>query len=155
MPRFFPASCLAGNPNLILEMSSSDTLRSFLRQGTHFVKSTNQTLLALVAIAVTVGALWFTNGAVAPKQSTWADVVTEAQQGGYNLISTDDLFERFSEDRNSLLLVDTRQDWEYRSGHIQGAVNFPMEPTWFARWRKKPDLGKLLGPDKQRLVVFY
>ena len=34
------------------------------------------------------------------------------------------------------MLIDTRQDWEYRTGHIQGAINFPMEPTWWSRWRK-------------------
>jgi rhodanese-related sulfurtransferase len=51
--------------------------------------------------------------------------------------------------------VDTRQEWEYRTGHIQGAPNFPMEPTWFARWQRKGELGKLLGPDKERSVVFY
>ena len=119
------------------------------------MKGTSKTFLAMLAIAVTLGSLWYTNGAVAPRQATWADVVVEAQHGGYNLITTDDLAKRYRQDRNSLLLVDTRQEWEYRSGHILGAVNFPMEPTWFARWWKKGDLDKLLGPDKNRFIVFY
>ena len=54
-----------------------------------------------------------------------------------------------------VLLVDTRQDWEYRSGHIQGAVNFPLEPTAWSRWRSQGRLAALLGPDQDRLVVFY
>jgi rhodanese-related sulfurtransferase len=54
-----------------------------------------------------------------------------------------------------LLIVDTRQDWEYRSGHIKGAVDFPLEPGWWARWRAQKRLAALLGPDKDRLVVFY
>ncbi len=39
------------------------------------------------------------------------------------------LSERYQKDAKSLLLVDTRQEWEYRTGHLKGAVNFPMEPT--------------------------
>ena len=83
------------------------------------------------------------------------DVVAEAEIGGYRLISTEDLWKRYRENRDSLLLVDTRQGWEYRTGHIKGAVNFPMEPTWLSRWRKKGDLGRLLGEDKDRTLVFY
>ncbi len=113
------------------------------------------TLLACVAAAVTIAALWATNGADTPKEATWDDVVAEAETGGYRLISTEDLWKRFRQSRDSLLLVDTRQGWEYRTGHIKGAVNFPMEPTWFARWQKRGDLGRLLGDDKDRTLVFY
>lgn len=113
------------------------------------------TLLAVIAVAATVGALWLTNGAVAPKKATWDDVVAEAQNGNYRLISSDDLWRRYTENRDGLLLVDTRQEWEYRSGHIKGAVNFPMEPTWLARWQKKGDLSRLLGADKDRSIIFY
>ncbi len=113
------------------------------------------TILALLAVAATVGALWLTNGAVTPKEATWDDVLAEAKKGGYRLLSTEELRKRFSENRDSLLLVDSRQEWEYRTGHIQGAVNFPMEPTWLAQWRKKGDLGRLLGADKDRTIVFY
>ena len=117
--------------------------------------ATRSTLLAVLAVAVTVGALLMTNGAVTPKEATWDDVVTEAEKGGYKLISTEDLWKRYSDNRDSLLLVDTRQEWEYRTGHAQGAVSFPMEPTWLARWQKKEDLGKFLGADKDRTVIFY
>jgi hypothetical protein len=30
-----------------------------------------------------------------------------------------------------------------------------MEPTWWSRWRKADSLKELLGPDKDRKVVFY
>lgn len=66
------------------------------------------TLLAVIAFAATVGALWLTNGAVAPKKETWDDVVAEAENGKYRLISTDDLWRRYTENRDGLLLVDTR-----------------------------------------------
>jgi rhodanese-related sulfurtransferase len=83
------------------------------------------------------------------------DARAEAARGGYRLISTDDLWQRYEADPDGLLLVDTRQEWEYRSGHIKGAINFPLEPTWLSRWRKKGDLEAVLGPDKDRFIVFY
>ena len=119
------------------------------------MKNIKMTLPTLIAIAVTVGALWFTNRSVTPKKATWEDVVTEAEMGGYKLISTDELWERYSKNPDSLLVVDTRQEWEYRTGHSKGAVNFPMEPTWWSRWQKKGDLEVLLGSDKDRSIVFY
>ncbi len=112
-------------------------------------------ILALLAVLVTTGALWLTNGAVTPKDATWNDVVAEADTGGYRLITTADLWKRHNAKQDRLLLVDTRQEWEYRTGHIEGAVNFPMEPTWLARWQKKDDLGRLLGENKERTVIFY
>ena len=83
------------------------------------------------------------------------DVRAEAARGGYRLISTDDLWQKYEAAPDGLLMVDTRQEWEYRTGHIKGALNFPMEPTGWARWRKKGALSKFLGPDKNQLIVFY
>lgn len=111
--------------------------------------------LPLLAITVTVGVLWFTNRAVTPKEPTWDDVVAEAKEGGYRLINTDELRQRYEKDRKSTLLVDTRQDWEFAMGHIKGALNFPMEPTAWSRWQKKGKLAETIGPDKNRFIVFY
>jgi len=113
------------------------------------------TFIALAAVMITVGALWFTNRAVTPKQATWDDVLAEANAGAYQIITTDELSERYQKDANSLLLVDTRQEWEYRTGHLKGAVNFPMEPTWWSRWRKASALETLVGPVKDRIIIFY
>ncbi|MBI5247953.1 MAG: rhodanese-like domain-containing protein [Desulfomonile tiedjei] len=111
--------------------------------------------LPLLAITITVGVLWFTNRAVTPKEPTWDDVVVEAREGGYRLINTDELKQRFEGDSQNILLVDTRQDWEFAMGHIKGAVNFPMEPTAWSRWQKKGQLEETLGPDKNRFIAFY
>ncbi len=108
-----------------------------------------------MAIAFTAVALWFTNGSVTPNEATWEDVQNEAKQGGYHIINTEELWKRYSKNPDSLLLVDTRQEWEYRTGHIKGAVNFPMEPTWLSRWRKKGDLETFLGSNKDLFIVFY
>ncbi len=89
------------------------------------------------------------------KDTTWDDVKAEARKGGYRLITTEELAKLYNQDSQKLLLVDTRQDWEYRSGHIKGAVNFPIEPSTWGRWRSQGPLAKLLGHDKDRPVFFY
>lgn len=112
-------------------------------------------LLALVAAILTVGALWYVNRPVVVQDATPAQVQAEAQRGGYHLINTTELAKLYQQAAANFLLVDTRQEWEYRSGHIKGAVNFPMEPTWWFRWRSQGRMASLLGPDKDRVVVFY
>ena len=119
------------------------------------MKGTIKAFLAMVAIAITMGSLWYSNRVVPPKEAAWDDVKAEARQAGYQLITTDELFKRYTTKPESLLLVDTRQEWEYRTGHIKGALNFPMEPTWMSRWRNKGALEKFLGPKKERYLVFY
>ncbi|MFZ0942845.1 MAG: rhodanese-like domain-containing protein [Syntrophobacteraceae bacterium] len=111
--------------------------------------------IAFVAVLLTVGAIWFSNRTVAPGPATWDDVLAEAKAGGYKIITTDELSERYQKDAKGLLLVDTRQEWEYRTGHLKGALNFPVEPTWWSRWRRASALESFLGPDKDRLAVFY
>lgn len=115
----------------------------------------NATIAAIVAVLITIASLWFTNRAVTPKQATWDDVLVEGKNGGYRIITTEELATRYQQDPGILFLVDTRQEWEYRTGHIKGAENFPMEPTAWARWRKASELEKFLGPDKDRALVFY
>ena len=119
------------------------------------MKGLSKALVALVAVTITLGALWHTNRVVPPEEATWDDVKAEARQGDYQLITTDELSRQYTAKPESLLLVDTRQEWEYRTGHIKNAVNFPIEPTWLSRWRNKGALQKFLGPDKNRLIVFY
>jgi predicted sulfurtransferase len=112
-------------------------------------------LLPFITITLIGGVLWATNRSVSPKESTWHDVVAEAGDGGYRLISLDELKNRYETDLENTLLIDTRQEWEFASGHIAGAVNFPMEPTRWSRWWKKSELAQVLGPDKNRFIVFY
>lgn len=119
------------------------------------MKNTRKALLALVAIAITVGVLWFNNRTVTSKEATLDDVLVEAKRGGYRIINTEELWERYRQDPKNFLLVDTRQEWEYQTGHIKGALNFPIEPTRLSRWRKKGELETFLGPDKNRFIVFY
>ncbi|NJL60046.1 MAG: rhodanese-like domain-containing protein [Desulfobacteraceae bacterium] len=112
-------------------------------------------ILIVTALLCITGLLVMTNLAVTPKEPTWEDVAAESRSGGYKLIGTAELFEKYQQNRDRMLLIDTRQDWEYRTGHIRGAVNFPMEPTGWSRWQKRAALEQFLGKDKERFLVFY
>jgi hypothetical protein len=112
-------------------------------------------LLALAAVMLTVAVLWLTGNSVAPREATWQDALIEAQSGGYRLITTADLAREYETRGETLLVVDTRQEWEYRTGHIRGSIPFPIEPTGWSRWRQADALATLLGPDKDRFIVFY
>ncbi len=112
-------------------------------------------LLTLLAVALTLGGLWYAHRPTAPPVATWQDVQAEAARGGYRLISTAEVAARARLEPQNLLLVDTRQEWEYRTGHLKEAVNFPFEPTAWSRWRKASALEAFLGPDKDRTIIFY
>ena len=111
--------------------------------------------IAAVLVLITAGFVWYGKQPVAPKESTWDDVLTEATNGGYQLVTTEELRDHYQNDPESILFVDTRQEWEYRTGHIETAVNFPMEPTWWSRWRRSGDLEDFLGSNKEVMLVFY
>ena len=119
------------------------------------MKFVRSILLPILVVLLAVGALWYTNRAVTPRTSTWAYVLDEAEKGGYGIISNKALWERYRSSPDKVFLVDARQEWEYRTGHIKGASSFPMEPTGWSRWRKQKPLEALLGPDKNRFIVFY
>jgi len=119
------------------------------------MRRTGSIIMAVIAVGITIAVLWFQNRPVVVKKATHEDVMAEAQKGGYGLIDTEQLWDLYQKKLDDILIVDTRQEWEYRTGHIKGAVNFPMEPTWWARWRKKRALAEFLGPDRSRTVIFY
>jgi predicted sulfurtransferase len=119
------------------------------------MKSLKRLILAFVSISIALGYLSFTRPNINPKETTLEEVLIDAQKAGYQLITTEQLQQLYKDKFGAFLLVDTRQEWEYRAGHIKGAINFPMEPTWRARWRKAGKLKTLLGADKDRPIVFY
>ena len=112
-------------------------------------------VLPPLAVTATFFILWYLQLPAPEISSSPAQVQAEAQAGGYRLIDVDALAAWYGSEREKILLVDTRQEWEHRAGHIQGSVNFPVEPGWWDRWRKKNALKTLLGPDKDKSIVFY
>jgi hypothetical protein len=113
-------------------------------------------LLPLVAIAATALLLWVDQKPSDPvPASGMAEVVKGAKSGGYRLVDIDTLWDWYQNRPETTLLVDTRQEWEYRAGTIEGSLHFSMEPTRWAQWTRKGDLAELLGEDKSQTIVFY
>jgi len=86
---------------------------------------------------------------------TMEDVRAEAARGGYRLIDFAELRGRLEREPGRLLLVDTRQDWEHRTGSIPDSINFSFEPTRWSRLKNRWALKKALGADTTRPLVFY
>jgi len=107
-------------------------------------------------IALTVPLLVVKPGAlVAAGAPTMEDVRAEASRGGYRLIDLGELRGRLEREPGRVLLVDTRQDWEFRTGHIPNSINFSFEPTRWSRLKNRWALKAALGADKSRPLVFY
>jgi hypothetical protein len=86
---------------------------------------------------------------------TMEDVRAESVNGGYRLIVFGELRDRIEREPGRLLLVDTRQDWEHRTGHIPDSINFSFEPTVWSRLKNRWALKEALGADTSRPLVFY
>ena len=84
-------------------------------------------------------------------------VVAEARKGGYQLITPEELKKEYPKDSAAFLLVDTRQEWAYQMQHIKGASHIDFTPTWWNQYSPvtRSEMKKLLGPDKNKKVIFY
>jgi predicted sulfurtransferase len=84
-------------------------------------------------------------------------IVTEGRKGGYDLITPEELKKEYLKDPAAFFLVDTRQEWAYQMQHIKGAVHIDFTPTWWNQYSPvtRSEMKKLLGPDKNKKVVFY
>jgi 3-mercaptopyruvate sulfurtransferase SseA len=83
------------------------------------------------------------------------DVRAEAVRGGYRLVDFGELRDRLEREPGRILFVDTRQDWEHRTGHIPDSINFSFEPTLWSRLKNRRALKAALGADTSRPLVFY
>jgi thiosulfate/3-mercaptopyruvate sulfurtransferase len=81
----------------------------------------------------------------------------EVERGGYKVITTSEL-KGWLDQKKDRLVVDTMPYEDgYRKKHIPGAVQieFPIPEMTQLDEKKKADLEKILGPNKDRLIVFY
>ncbi len=108
-----------------------------------------------IAVAMTLRALWYVHLPTSVATSTIETVKQEAAEGSYQLVDMEALSHLHQADLENILLVDTRQEWEHRAGHIAGSAHFPIEPTWWAQLLNRGALKALLGPDKKNTIVFY
>ena len=106
------------------------------------------TVMAILLLALSTAA-------EEPPTDAAAAVQKEAEKGNYRLMDVDELWEIYRNKETNALLIDTRQEWEFQTGHIAGSVHFSMETTWFARLIQRGPMAQALGPDKDRILVFY
>ena len=81
----------------------------------------------------------------------------DVSKGGYALITTDEL-KAMLEKKEPVLVVDTMPlEASYNKQHVKGAVQFefPTEEQTEMTQAQKAEFEKLLGPDKNRKIVFY
>ena len=85
-----------------------------------------------------------------------------ASSNGYNLMTVDELKKAMDEGKDMLLVDTMRYEQSYKINHIPGAKHFTMSskpmPTWdtsATEGKTQEDFIKLLGPDKNRMIVIY
>jgi thiosulfate/3-mercaptopyruvate sulfurtransferase len=108
-----------------------------------------------VVYANTGMALWGTSEVDTEKVSV--TFAREVARGGYQIVSTDEL-KIWIDQKKDMLIVDTMPfEASFKKNHIPGAVNFelPVPEMTTMDDKTKEAFEKLLGPDKNRLIVFY
>lgn len=81
----------------------------------------------------------------------------EVERGGYKIVNTQEL-KKWLDEKKPMLLIDTMPyEASYKKEHVPTAVQmeFPIPEMTTIDDKKKAELEKLLGPDKNRLIVFY
>jgi thiosulfate/3-mercaptopyruvate sulfurtransferase len=89
-------------------------------------------------------------------------LVREVQQGGYDVVTTDEL-KKWIDEGKGMLIVDTMPyEASYKKTHVPGAKQFlfpiPDMNTWDTQetdGKTQKDFMALLGPDKNKTIVIY
>ncbi len=81
----------------------------------------------------------------------------EVERGGYKVITTQEL-KNWIDQKKDMLIVDTMPPDNFKTQHIPGAVNSEIqrqpELTQMSE-KMRADFTRLLGPNKDRTIVFY
>ncbi len=116
--------------------------------------------LALAAFCAPAFADKFTDEV--EKEQGAVKLVREVQRGGYDLVTAEELKKMIDESKD-MLIVDTMPlEDSYKKMHVPGAKQFLFPIPDMKEWDVKETDGKtekdfvaLLGPDKDKTIVFY
>jgi len=111
--------------------------------------------IGLAFLAVT-GAVWAADKEL-ENEKIAVKFEREVERGGYKVITTQEL-KVWLDQKKDMLIVDTMPADNFKKQHIPGAVNFEIQRTpelTEMSDKMKTDFEKLLGPDKNRTIVFY
>ena len=86
----------------------------------------------------------------------WPSALDEAQKDGYTLTTPAEIQNLYASD-TSYFIVDVRPDYEFKAGHLPGAKNFEIDlgDRFGLKPQKKEAFEKILGADKNRVIVIY
>ena len=86
----------------------------------------------------------------------WERAEMVARQEGYRLVSLQQL-QTLYDSKQNFLIVDVRPDYQFREGHLPGAVQIEIDPG--DRYSLKPDkrsrFRSVLGSDINRRIIIY
>jgi len=85
------------------------------------------------------------------------NLLKEVERGGYKVVTTAEL-KGWVDQKKDMLIVDTMPyEDSYKKQHVPGAVQmeFPIPELTQLDENKKAEFEKLLGPNKDRLIVIY
>ena len=85
------------------------------------------------------------------------NLLKEVERGGYKVVTTAEL-KGWIDQKKDMLIVDTMPyEDSYKKQHVPGAVQmeFPIPELTQLDENKKAEFEKLLGPNKDRLIVIY
>jgi rhodanese-related sulfurtransferase len=96
------------------------------------------------------------------KEAGAVKLVREVQQGGYDVVTTEEL-KKWIDSGKDMLIVDTMPfEASYKKNHVPGAVQFLFPIPEMKQWDTQETGGKtqqdfisLLGPDKNKTIVIY
>ena len=81
----------------------------------------------------------------------------EVERGSYKIVTTQEL-KSWIDQKKDMLIVDTQPyEASFKKQHYPGAVNFELPRPEMTRLddKTKAGLEKVLGPDKNRVIIFY
>ena len=81
----------------------------------------------------------------------------EVATGGYKVVTTDELKQWMDKKRDMLIVDNMPLEESFVKNHVAGAVcfEFPVEEVAKLDDKTQAEFIKLLGPDKNRTLVFY
>ena len=86
----------------------------------------------------------------------WPSALAEAQRDGYTLTTPEEIQSLYASG-TSYSIVDVRPDYEFKTGHLPGAINFEIDlgDRLDLKPQKAAAFRKVLGMDKDRQIVIY
>jgi len=126
-----------------------------MRESKSFLKVCITLAMILIIASPSVAFEWGTKEL--SNEGIAVNFAREVERGGYSIVSTKEL-KKWIDQKKPVLIIDTMPyEDSYKKQHIPGAkqIEFPIPELKEIDGKKKQVFIKLLGPDRDRLIVFY